>query len=155
MAYYIDLYSSQNEALNELIQFFRITEKKFVPPISDRVDLFEYIEKLITEATVLTAKDQPSGEIIGVAAYYCNPQSFDLAFLSYIAVNSDQKGIGSSLVEEMIRDCKKRGAKGIKTQTWVSNKRSMALFYKFGFIRTAIENNRGPISQSSILELIF
>lgn len=153
MCYYIDKYS--NSDFESFTKFIIETEKLFNPPISERMDLQDYINKLIEESQILLAKSTADNLIVGTAAYYCTPKLYDYAFLSYIATNVKIKGIGSELVKIMINHCKNEKAKGIETQTWEGNIKSIALFQKFNFKRVGVENNRDNKINSIILRLNF
>jgi L-amino acid N-acyltransferase YncA len=127
----------------------------FVPPIGERKILSEYVKKLIDESIIIIARERESNKIYGVAAYYCTPSIFEFAFLSYIASEGSIKGVGSALVENMIKDCKIKGMIGIETQTWESNRKSLHLFEKFGFQRKGFLKNRQGKFQSILLKLVF
>lgn len=153
--FFITKYSESNTVFKDLFEFFEETEKWFNPPISSRKPLAEYVRKLLTEAKVILAKDSESKDIIGLAAYYCTPNDFDYAFLSYIASISNQKGVGSALVLYMIRDCRESGMLGVETQTWESNEKSIGLFKKNGFKVIGTAKNRDTIDSSILLKLEF
>lgn len=153
--FYLTEYSKSNTQFPELFKFFEITEKFFVPPISKRRELSEFIEKLIIEANILLAKEFQSDKIIGIAAYYCTPGSFDYAFLTYIATHTTIKGVGTALVKKMIEDCHFKGMTGIETQTWESNLISLGLFKKNGFMVKEFLDNRDDHERSVLLRLTF
>ena len=153
MKYKIQKYTEKDK--NDLFKFIINTERLFNPPISERVNLNDYINKLILESEILVAKEIENNKLIGVAAYYCTPNKFDYAFLSFIAVNSKYKGVGSLLIQEMIEYCKYKNMKGIETQTWESNERSLSLFKKFDFVETDRISNRSNTERSILLKLVF
>ncbi|MXV38996.1 GNAT family N-acetyltransferase [Flavobacteriaceae bacterium Ap0902] len=144
----------QPEDFESFKNFILKTEKEFNPPISDRVNIDEYINKLTNEAVIILTKNK-NHEIIGTACFYCNPKDFEYAFLSYIATTLNNQGIGSLLVNDMIAYCKKLGAKGIETQTWENNNNSLKLFNKFNFEIVGKKSNRSTETNSIILRLIF
>lgn len=153
--FYLTEYSESHTQFSELFSFFEKTEKSFIPPISERRQLSEYIEKLLLEANILLAKELKSDKIIGIAAYYCTPGSFDYAFLTYIAKHTTIKGVGTALVKKMIEDCHFKGMSGIETQTWESNLISLGLFKKNGFKVKELLDNRDGVERSVLLQLSF
>jgi len=110
-------------------------DSEFFPPLSSRTDLKKYAKKLIKEAVLVFVVNREEKDIAGMAAYYCTPSLFDYAELSFLGVLDEYKkrGIATKLTKYMIKDCKLKGAKGIKTKTWDSNKLALDLYLKNGF----------------------
>lgn len=123
-----------NSAIKEhkikFLELIRKTNGMFKPPLSERVDLKHYCDKLISEGVVIVYSNENDKYIAG-CGFYCTPDKYEMAFLSYIA--SLEKGFGNKLMYELIRYCKDKGMNGIETQTWSSNTKSIALFEKHGF----------------------
>lgn len=140
-----------NKYFNDVLSFIRRVDHLFEPPLSERVNLEDYTRKLHEESFINLIIDNE--KIQAVCAYYCTPRKFDFAFLSYIA--SIQKGLGGLLMEEMISKCKEMGAKGIETQTWETNYKSLKLFKRYNFTEVSSVSNRNTSVNSSLLKLNF
>lgn len=153
MDFHIKKYS--NKDFDALSSFISLTERLFNPPISQRVNLTDYINKLAREAVIFFAISDKNNNILGTIAYYCTPGKYNYAFLSYIASNSIIKGIGSELVRTMIKDCVEKKMKGIEAQTWESNIKSLLMFHKFGFKEVGKTMNRDNNERSILLKLDF
>ncbi len=146
---------SLKEYKHELIEVVLSTEGSFVPPISQRVDIDKYIEKLFEESVVFFAVDKKNRNVLGLSSFYCTPDVFQYAFLSYIAVLQKGKRIGEKLLNESLRYCKEKGMKGMDTQTWEGNEASLGLFSKLGFLQTGVVNNRDGDTRSILLRHEF
>jgi|GEM_PF-4577759 ribosomal protein S18 acetylase RimI-like enzyme len=149
---YDNTYLKYKDAIKE---FIKDTEKLFQPPISTRIELNEYINKLFNESIIYVAIDNTTDEIIGIVAFYCSPLYYDYAFLTYIAVSKQGLGVGSSLLEASLRHVKNNGMKGVDTQTWENNIISRQMFKKFGFLEIRFVANRNSDQNSVILRYEF
>lgn len=136
---------------NDFLEFVYKVDHLFKPPLSERVILEDYAKKLYEEAHVIIVfKDK---QIQAACAYYCTPEKFNFAFLSFVA--SIKKGLGGEVIEEMISHCKKMEMKGIETQTWETNYNSLRMFKRYGFLEVDKVKNRDSTIESIILKLIF
>ena len=134
-----------------LLEFIKKVDLYFEPPLSSRVSLEAFTHKLLEEAYVDTIIE--NNEILAASAYYCTPLKFDYAFLSLVA--SLKRGSGRILVEHMIKNCKTLGAKGIETQTWETNDKSLQLFQRFNFEKVSYVDNMNSSVKSILLKLRF
>lgn len=139
------------EYFNSFLNFLNKIDAFFEPPLSSRVTLETYAQKLLEEAYIDVILE--NDEIIAACAYYCTAEDYDCAFLSLIV--SLQKGLGGLLIEQMINNCKKLGAKGIETQTWETNSKSLKLFQRFNFEKVSYLDNRNSSTKSILLKLKF
>lgn len=135
----------------DLLNFINKVDHQFEPPLSERVKIEDYAKKLFEEAQVIAVFE--NNEIQAACAYYCTPDKFNFAFLSFVA--SLKKGLGGELIEAMISHCKKMQMKGIETQTWETNYKSLRMFRRYGFLEVDKVKNRDSNIESIILKLIF
>lgn len=146
---------SDTSRRDELAIFIQRHDHEFNPPLSTRVDLNEWIEKCLREAVIDLA--WLNDRMVGVSIYYCTPDKFPYAFLTYICVDNEAKGKGvaSSLLRYRLEYCRSMGSKGIETQTWESNVASRRLFEKLGFKEVDIVDNREGGDRSVLMRLDF
>ncbi len=78
--------------------FMESVDGDFIPPIASRVDLDDYVGRLVRKAAVFVA--YRDNVIPGLAACYCNDRGQNIADLSYLAVHKTARkaGIGKSLM---------------------------------------------------------
>ena len=48
--------------LSELIELHTLCDKDFIPPLSDRVDIRSYCEKLVINAELITSPQHPASK---------------------------------------------------------------------------------------------
>ena len=142
---------SSNNYFEELLDFIYKVDHLFEPQLSERVNIVDYTKKLYQEAFIYAVIDNE--KIQAACAFYCTPSKFDFAFLSFVA--SSKKGLGGILIEEMISKCRMMGAKGIETQTWETNEKSLKMFKRHSFFEVEKVSNRKNILDSTLLKLIF
>jgi len=140
---------------DHVASFIRMHEKAFDPPISDRVDIDGFLDKVKKEAVKFIARDVVAEMALGLAILYATPNKYDYAYLTFIAVTKKSCGIGSALLERTISYCEQVGMMGIKTQTWTENELALKMYKKFGFKIFEYSNNRRGGGESVILCLDF
>jgi acetyltransferase len=96
-----------------------------------------FIAKLLTE--------QGQGKTLGVVRTFFDPDNVHAEVA--IVVRSDLKlqGLGSVLMEKMLRYCRKRGTKELTAHTLRENKGMIALGKKFGFQVLSMEDDEDMI----------
>jgi hypothetical protein len=146
----IDTESSVNY-FDDLLDFIYKVDDLFEPPLSERVNIEDYTSKLYKEAFIYVVIENK--KIQAVCAYYCTPEKFDFAFLSFVA--SLKKGLGGLLIEQMIYKCREMEAKGIETQTWETNSKSLKMFKRYNFLEVDNVSNRNTHVNSTLLKLTF
>lgn len=132
--------SGVTSQIEHVQDFIEEQDTAFKPKISTKVSIPVYVEKLYKHAQIITC--QSSDRIIGLSAFYCQPEDNEYSFWSYLAVNNSYsgKGIAKRLISIMIDYCKKQKMKGIKTSTWKGNK-AVNLYISFGFEITESSNS--------------
>lgn len=108
-----------------------------VPPLTGRVDIEDYINKLSEHANLFYAME---GNIVcGSCAVYLNQP---IAFISSIDVlpNYWRKGVGSRLIEEVIRVARKLKKTDILLKVSKTNHKAISFYKKCGFESRAEES---------------
>jgi ribosomal protein S18 acetylase RimI-like enzyme len=78
--------------------------------------------------------------------------SYNISHLARLAVlpNSQQHGLGSSLVQDTIREAEARGSTEISVNTQTNNASSLRLYSRFGFQQ---EGKLVPVFQKAVQEI--
>lgn len=127
----------------EIRCFFIETEKDFLPPLSQRVNIREYAKKIYNNAHIILAEENDNKKIIGLAAFYENDNVNKIAFLSSINVKKEysNKGIAKSLISKMIKIVKNNQFNSIQLDVFSKNVIAINLYEKYGF-NTVSEKNK-------------
>lgn len=122
-------------------EFIELHDNSFEPKISTKVSITDYAEKLCINAKIITC--QINTDLVGMCAFYCQPEDYKYAFLSYLAVDDNYRGngIAKKLISSMIEYCADKSIKGIKTSTWQGN-RAISLYTSFGFESIETDNHQ-------------
>ena len=95
-------YSINTLKLEQLKNFIKKIDDYFIPPLSERVNLTEYSNKIYKNATLFEAWDNDT--LIGLIACYANNLKTKVAFFSLVAVLKEyrQQGIAGTLIENCV-----------------------------------------------------
>lgn len=120
---------------DRFFEFMQKVDRDFSPPLSSRVDLRTYTEKLCRDAVTVLVLDEDDQEVLGALSFYCNPESYSKASLSFIAVLPSSRGKGYARV--MMKHCLEyvqlSGMNSIETRTWQGNTPMISLLEEFGY----------------------
>ena len=77
----------------------------FVPPLSGRVEIRDYAQKIASKATRFEAWS--GGTLVGLVAAYCNDRDKRIAFITSVSVLREWtgKGIAARLMKSVHRTC--------------------------------------------------
>ncbi|MEA3259790.1 MAG: GNAT family N-acetyltransferase [Pseudomonadota bacterium] len=127
----LDLVEGSDSA--RIFQFFEIVDKEFSPPLSERVNLTVYANKLAAEAVNLFVVE--GNRDIAHAAFYCNDIKFNVAYISSIAVlpNFHGSGVAGNLLDEIFERCLSKGMALLRLEVDVENLRAVKFYEKYGF----------------------
>lgn len=105
----------------------------FSPPLSARVDLGDYAKKLSKKALniFLTHLDQD----VAHAAVYVNGSIENPAFLSSFCIDHlhQRKGLGSQLLEYVLRQCERHGISQIDLEVSIESFNARSFYAHHGF----------------------
>src|SRR6056297_1031271 len=118
-------YTTQTEKeynKSDVLELIEKLDRHFVPPLSSRVNLEEYANKLDKFASMILAFSE-SGKLIGMIAFYNNNQSDKIAYITYLGVLPafQGNGIANYLLKDCISKCKDKGMNFILVETWENN----------------------------------
>lgn len=117
-----------------LVDFLREIDHDFVTPLSARVDLFEYAEKLRKNANFYIAYNLGSDNILGFIAFYANDKRKERAFVPIMGVANSLrgKGIGGRLIKMTLCHLKSDGFEKVAMEPW-ENGPARPLYERNGF----------------------
>lgn len=126
-----------------IFNFITAVDDEFPTPVSNRVDIGEFVAKALNQAIILqAAKDD---DIIGLASFYANDFANRESHLTFIAVNSRFKGMGiaSNLIKMMVSILEEKEFLSVDAMTDEQNLPARSLYEKMGF--RLIENKEGRV----------
>lgn len=106
----------------------------FVPPLSDRVELTDYAQKIASKATRFEA--WLGGTLVGLVVAYCNEQETRIAYITNVSVTREWtgKGIAACLMKQCIEHVEAMGMRQITLEVAGDNMPAIKLYEKNGFI---------------------
>ena len=118
----------------DYIRFLKNVDKDFPIPLSKKIKIDEYAEKLISTANVIVEKD--NGKIIGMVAGYIDNSIEEISYISIVAVQKEYRGksIAKKLLQKYIDECKEKNLKGIHLYTHKTNITALTMYKNFGYI---------------------
>lgn len=140
------IYNRMYYYIDEVIEYLYIHEKDFPIPLSNKINLEEYIIKIKNKGNSIICLSD-SGKIVGLLFYYDNNKTEKKAFVSLVSVDQNfrNKGIASSMLSEMFKNLKKSNVEICDIPTHFTNKQAISLYKKFGFIQTGGQEKNGNI----------
>lgn len=133
MKYRYELINKNNFIYNELYFFLKKVDNDLPIPISKKIELDTFLNKIFNLGQVYCAFDK--NKLIGTCFFYCNDERQDLAFLTLLVIDDKyrRKGIGNRLVGLMIKYCQMLGFKKLRLYTRVNNVQAIKFYKSIGF----------------------
>lgn len=96
-----------------LVSYLNLVDKDFGVPLSQKQNLEVYATKLLDKGMVLGVIE--NDEIVSCIGFYCNDIENGIAYISMMStfLKARGKGYAKSLLEEIIKICRKKGFKAI------------------------------------------
>lgn len=113
-------------------------DDQFTPPLSSRVNILDYAEKLATRSERLELFNNDA--LVAMVAMYL---SSDNAFISNVSVESAfyRQGIARKLVREAVSLAFRAGASSVQLETGIDNVPAINLYLSLGFRKQRTEGN--------------
>ena len=127
-------YCLNKASVAEIKEHLSRFDAKFVPPLSDRVDIYDYAKNITEMAMRFEAW---SGDtLVGLLAAYCNDEQNHVAYVTSISVlkASTRKGVGTRLLKQCIVEAKVSGMQQINLEVASDNVLAIKLYEKCGFV---------------------
>lgn len=105
------------------------------------VDIDGYIEKISEKAVIITIYS--CGNLKGFIAYYNNDEKKETAYLTMIAIDPDNQGMGYgiNLIDLSIKNLKKEGFKKYQLEVLKDNLKAINIYEEFGFTKKEDNGN--------------
>ncbi len=106
----------------------------FVPPLSGRVEINDYAQKIASKATRFEAWS--GGTLVGLVAAYCNDQEKRIAYITSVSVLREWtgKGIAAHLMSQCVEHAKASGMRQISLEVARDNTAAIKLYEENGFV---------------------
>ncbi len=133
-----------NFTQQQIYDFLLAIDKDYPTPISDKVELFSYSEKLYEKAHVNTVIK--NNKIVSLVAGYTENITNNIAFIALVGTLSDYRGKGyaQKLINEFIYDCRKLKINGIHLYAVKENTAAISMYEKIGFEAYIINDEPRP-----------
>jgi ribosomal protein S18 acetylase RimI-like enzyme len=132
---------SQDEATSaQIAEHLRRCDGDFNPPLSDRVDLDVYAEKISAFATRYEAWS--GATLIGLVAVYANDPTAERAFVTSVSVVREHQGQGlaTRLMARAIDGTRRRGFRRLELEVGRGNTAAIRLYTDTGFAMVCEED---------------
>ncbi len=116
----------------KLLSFLQSVDTDFHPSLSDKVNLSDYVRKIIEKAELVF--DDDGERIIGLVVVYCNDENEKRAYIPLVGVATEyrKKGIAKKLITQAIQIVKEREFKIIGIHS--NNPVAVRLYQSLGFV---------------------
>ena len=124
--------NAANAAL--IAEHLRACDDTFVPPLSSRVVIEEYAQKLAARSERFEAWSD--GLLVGLLAAYCNDLDGRIAYITSVSVMpvSRGHGIASRLIARCVENAAALGHTAIELEVGTRNEAAARLYEKHGFL---------------------
>ena len=137
--------SSSEGPLNkaDVMSLLQRLDNFFCPPLSSRVDLDAYSEKLVSKASIDYILSG-GREIAGLVAYYCNDAQSKVAYITYLGLLPEYqgKGMAGKLLEACMRRCKLQNMCRVIVHADETNDKAIGLYKSRGFETSLVVRGR-------------
>lgn len=119
---------------SEIADHLLCCDVDFVPPLSGRVGITDYAQKIARKATKFEAWSNCT--LVGLVAVYCNDHESRIAYVTNVSVLKawNGKGIAARLMEQCIEYVEALGMWQISLEVASDNTPAIRLYEKSGFV---------------------
>lgn len=122
-----------------IVLFLEKVDQDFVPPLTDKVCLEDYVDKIYSKAELVVEAE--NGMVVGLVVIYCNDLDNKIAYVPLCGVHKPfrGKGIASSLMKRAIGIAKRKGFEVVGLHS--NNEHAIRLYQKLGFTIVSGDTN--------------
>lgn len=122
----------KEEEVSIIHDFLLQTDHLSIPPLSHRLDLLEFANKLWANATLFEYWNED--KLVALNVVYVNKFPID-SFATSLAVLEEYEGggLGAKLILKAIKYCKEYGSEGYRLQMRTSNTTMLQFYMQRGF----------------------
>lgn len=137
-------FAADRATATEVLTHLRACDNHFVPPLSNRVDLPVYAQKIFNHATRCEA--WCDGQLVGLVAAYLNDAVSQSGHITSVSVlpHLARRGLASALLDRCIARSKQAGMQIISLDVAASNVAACRLYERLGF--RAIDSQASNLS---------
>jgi ribosomal protein S18 acetylase RimI-like enzyme len=119
---------------SEIADHLLCCDVDFVPPLSGRVEIKNYVQKIASKATRFEAWLDDA--LVGLVAVYCNDRESRTAYVTSVSVLKELmgKGIATRLMSQCIEYAKASGMRRISLEVASNNAPAIRVYEKSGFV---------------------
>lgn len=124
---------------DDIFNHLKICNASFIPPLSQKVDIENYSQKIYDNADTFEAWGE--NKLIGLVATYCNNINKS-AFITSVSVikTYTNRGVGSKLLEDCIKYVEGKGFREITLEVNIQSKKARSLYKKLNFQEVEFDN---------------
>ena len=118
----------------KLIAFLEKIDAQLPTPLSSRVDLNTYADKVLTHGKVLAVEE--NNRIVSALLFYCNDRESRNAYITLLGTlaGHEGKGLGRKLMREMETVARQENMKRIFLDTEKGNSHAIAFYSRCGYL---------------------
>lgn len=118
----------------EIANHLSACDATFVPPLSGRVEIPRYAQKLLLHATRFEA--WADGSLVGLVAVYCNGPGRRFAYVTSVSVLPEERGrrIASGLMVRCTEYLRELGFERVELEVDRENEPAIRMYHRHGFI---------------------
>lgn len=126
--------------IDEFTEFLKTVDIDFPIPLSSKVDINEYANKLLKDSTISLYRNDDN--ILGIVCGYTKKLKDNIAYISIVAVNKENRGrgIATKLVLDFLEICRSEKIDAVHLYTHKTNVKAIKMYYKLGFKEYIIPN---------------
>lgn len=138
--------SLNQSSFNEVLAHLSTCDYAFVPPLSQRVTLADYAQKLIDHA--LRVEAWCGKDLVGLLALYERTDGEKSAYITNISVMPTWHGqkIASTIIAKYLCTTSDRGIKYMKLHVQRDNQSALRLYQRLGFVAEPGHSARIPMT---------
>jgi ribosomal protein S18 acetylase RimI-like enzyme len=127
--------SNSKKSKEKIFKYLKSNSSVFVPPLSGRVDLNTFTEKITKYARQTWIYDNEQNEIAGFMACYFNDPKKEIAYITSISIveKYQAKGLGIMLINDSIDFAKKNNFRKIQLEVSKINTNAIGFYRKQQF----------------------
>ncbi len=134
----------------EIAEHLSSCDAAFIPPLSGRVEINDYAQKIACRAARFEAWS--GDKLVGLVAAYCNDQEKRIAYITSVSVLKTRtgKGIAARLMKQCIEYAKATGMWQVSLEVASDNAPAIRMYEKSGF--DAVKSNAPFITMNLYLK---
>lgn len=134
------IYGVNASTTETISEHLRACDKHFIPPLTGRVDIAAYAEKIASRAQRFEARIDRA--LVGLVAAYCNDPLRQTAYITTVSVLPKWQGlrIVSRLLEQCIEHAKLSGFARIELKVSKANIPAITLYQEHGFLAVSSDD---------------